>query len=84
MIALVLACDHPVIGPRYPTANTPFTGSSLANYTSTSECPNRSKPASSDVVLRTVAGRDGWVLLPGGRHLCPGHAAQHAAKASTS
>lgn len=40
-------------------------------------CPATSRPATTQIALRTVASRDGWSLT-GDRHLCPFHAATEA------
>lgn len=75
MIAHVFACDASA------SAGTPtvYVGTPAAPIT---PCPSTSRAARAVDVLRTVAGRDGWVLLPDGRHLCPFHAQQQAGAAS--
>lgn len=64
MIAQVWACDVPI-------AVGTVTQYGMA---SAHPCPATSRAARSDEVLRLVAGRDGWVLLPDGTHRCPFHA----------
>lgn len=63
MIAQVWACDSPIVDPanQYGMADA-------------HPCPATSRAARIDDVLRLVAGRDGWVLLPDGTHRCPAHA----------
>lgn len=64
MIAQVWACDVPVVAGN-PTQY---------GMASAHPCPATSRAARSEDLLRVVAGRDGWVLLPDGTHRCPAHA----------
>jgi len=73
--AQVLLCDHITVAP--PSSYIHWSTSCLLRQGRS--CPAVTSASTDAAVVRWRAERDGWELLPDGRHLCPEHRAKETA-----